>query len=150
MSAAHLAAVKAVNWSMVYKQSGWRVLEKRRVYSNQAPKLFVCCVKAVRPTAAWWKSCESRQWGPRRAKMSEVFNATLMHGGGWKMTTRSTSKMLSPNLTLKTNVSKGPLVWHKYEGCQLGLSMMDWLSCFIQHLLVTIGKAVIVSSRLWK
>lgn len=99
----------------------WVLEKKRRVSSNQVPELFVCCVKAIRPVAVWWKSCESRQWGPKRAKMSEVLNAALMHGGGWKMTTNSTSKMLSPNLT----------VWRKMfqSFCLSGLNMKDVRVC---------------------
>lgn len=48
-------------------------------------------------------------------------------------------------LSGEENISKIPLVWLKYEWRQLCLSMKGWFSPFVQHLIVTIRKAVIVS-----
>lgn len=123
VSFAHLAAVKAVNWTVVWnKQCGWRMLKKRRVSSNQAPELFVCCVKAIRLTAEWWKSWVETMRS-RRAKMSEVFNAALIQKGEWKMTTSSASKMLSPNLNVWRQTSQSSHL--------SGLNMKD-ISCVCQ------------------
>lgn len=119
--------------------------KKRQVSSNQAPELFVCWVKAIRPVAAWWKSCQSRQWGPKRAKMSEVFNAALMYGGRWKMTTSTTSKMLSPNLT----------VWRKMFGsfCLSGLNVKVAESVSVNNGLVscvvTLNIIIVADPELW-
>lgn len=102
VSTTHLAAVKAVSWTVVRnKQLGWSVT-KRQVFSRWMLELLVCCVKGIWPTTARWKSCELKQWGLRRLKMSEVFNAArCMEDNRWQQLNKSRALLVWTTLDLK-------------------------------------------------